>query len=234
LSTEKKLEGLMAKPRITKKLSPTAEYVFEELIKLYPEPRTALEFTNPLELLVAVILSAQCTDERVNKVTRQIFRKYRSARDYASVPQEELEQDIKSTGFFRNKARSIRACCAILAEKYSGNVPDSMVELVELPGVGRKTANCVLGSAYGQNSGIVVDTHVKRLVERLKLSNEKDPDKIESDLLKLLPKKRWHDFGNLLILHGRAICDARKPRCPQCVLKDRCPSAESFMKQFWN
>jgi len=183
---------------------------------------------------VAVILSAQCTDERVNKVTKDLFRKYRSARDYARVAQEELEQDIRSTGFFRNKAKSIKACCTILDEKYGGKVPDSMDELLELPGVGRKTANCVLGSAYGQNSGIVVDTHVKRLAERLGLTRQKEPDKIELDLMKVVPEKNWHDFGNLLILHGRAVCDARKPRCPECVLRQECPSAQMFMKQFWN
>jgi endonuclease-3 len=183
---------------------------------------------------VAVILSAQCTDERVNKVTKDLFRKYRSARDYARVAQEELEQDIRSTGFFRNKAKNIKACCTILDEKYGGKVPDSMDKLVELPGVGRKTANCVLGSAYGQNSGIVVDTHVKRLAERLGLTRQKEPDKIELDLMKVVPEKNWHDFGNLLILHGRAVCDARKPRCPECVLRQECPSAQMFMKQYWN
>lgn len=223
----------MAKSLSERRVPTSAEFVFKKLIRLYPEPRTALEFTNPLELLVAVILSAQCTDERVNNVTKDLFRKYRTARDYAGVPQEVLEQDIRPTGFFRNKAKSIRACCAILDENYEGKVPDSMDALVKLPGVGRKTANCVLGSAYGRNSGIVVDTHVKRLSERLGLSHEKDPDKIEQNLMKALPKMHWHDFGNLLILHGRAVCDARKPRCPECVLKKDCPSAEEFMNRLW-
>ena len=224
----------MGKPKEDKKLAQAAESIFKKLIKAYPDPKTALEFTTPLELLVAVILSAQCTDQRVNAVTKTLFRKYRSAKDYAAAPQEELEQDIRSTGFFRNKAKNIRACCSILSDRYGGRVPDSMEELVVLPGVGRKTANCVLGSAFGQNAGIVVDTHVKRLAERLGLSRETDPDKIEADLMKLVAQKRWHEFGNLLILHGRSVCDARKARCPECVLRNECPSAEGFLKKFWN
>ena len=223
----------MAKSLNKRRLASNAESIFKKLIKVYPEPKTALEFTTPLELLVAVILSAQCTDQRVNAVTKSLFRKYRSTKDYAAVAQEELEQDIRSTGFFRNKAKSIRACCSILDERHGGNVPESMEELVALPGVGRKTANCVLGSAFGENSGIVVDTHVKRLAERLGLSAETDPEKIETDLMELVPRVHWHEFGNLLILHGRAVCDARKPRCPECVLRKECPSAEDFMKKFW-
>jgi len=222
----------MGKSQRDKKLNRKGESIFKKLATAYPEPKTALEFSTPLELLVAVILSAQCTDQRVNAVTKTLFRKYRSAKDYAAVAQEELEQDIRSTGFFRNKAKSIRACCSILAEQHGGNVPESMEELVVLPGVGRKTANCVLGSSFGQNSGIVVDTHVKRLAERLGLSPEKDPDKIEMDLMELVPREHWHEFGILLILHGRAVCDARKPRCPDCVLRRECPSAENFMKTF--
>ena len=224
----------MAKSTHNRTLDPSVGSIFKKLIQLYPNPETALEFASPLELLVAVILSAQCTDERVNKVTKELFRKYRSAQDYALVSQEELEKDIRPTGFFRNKAKSIRACCTILVDKYGGKVPDSMEVLVQLPGVGRKTANCVLGSAFGQNSGIVVDTHVKRLSERLGLSQQKDPEKIEADLMKVVPEKHWHDFGNLLILHGRAVCDARKPRCPECILRNECPSAEVFMKLLWN
>lgn len=223
----------MAKSQPNKKLAQTAESIFKKLIKAYPGPKTALEFSTPLELLVAVILSAQCTDQRVNAVTKTLFRKYRSAKDYAAVSQEELEQDVRSTGFFRNKAKSIRACCSLLVERHGGKVPESMEELVVLPGVGRKTANCVLGSAFGQSSGIVVDTHVKRLAERLGLSDEKDPEKIEAALMELVARKHWHEFGNILILHGRAVCDARKPRCPECVLRNECPSREAFMGKFW-
>ena len=207
--------------------------IIAKLDKAYPDARTALEYSNALELLVATILSAQCTDQRVNIVTRDLFKKYRSASDYASAHQEELENDIRSTGFFRNKAKSIIACCREIAERHGGEVPKTMEELVHLAGVGRKTANCVLGGAYGVNSGVVVDTHVKRLSERLRLSTHKEPEKIELDLMELVPEQHWYRFSNMLIWHGRRVCDARKPNCPACSLSKLCPSAEGFMRKFW-
>lgn len=199
------------------------------LHKEYSNPKIALNFSNPLELLIAVILSAQCTDVRVNIVTRDLFRKYKTANDYATANLKELEQDIRSTGFYKNKAKNIIACCRTLIEKYAGKVPSTMEELVELAGVGRKTANCVLGGAFSINSGVVVDTHVKRLSNRLGLTKEQDPVKIEADLIKLLPQKEWFNFGNLLIWHGRNVCDARKPKCSECVLNEHCPSAGEFI-----
>lgn len=199
------------------------------LHKEYSNPKIALNFSNPLELLIAVILSAQCTDVRVNIVTRDLFRKYKTANNYATANLKELEQDIRSTGFYKNKAKNIIACCRTLIEKYAGKVPSTMEELVELAGVGRKTANCVLGGAFSINSGVVVDTHVKRLSNRLGLTKEQDPVKIEADLIKLLPQKEWFNFGNLLIWHGRNVCDARKPKCSECVLNEHCPSAGEFI-----
>jgi len=204
--------------------------VISRLRKIFPNPRIALEHRDPLQLLVATILSAQCTDERVNQVTPGLFRKYRSASDYAEANVVEFEQEIRSTGFFRAKAKSIINCCKELVERHGGKVPERMDELVELPGIGRKTANCVLGGAYGIASGVVVDTHVKRLSQRLGLSREDDPEKIEQDLMEIVPKKHWIDFGNMLIWHGRRTCQARKPNCPECVINDLCPSAEIFMK----
>ena len=191
----------------------------------YPEARCSLDYGNALELLVATILSAQCTDERVNVVTSGLFRKYRTWEDYASAPPAELEADIKSTGFFRNKAKSIRGACRQIGERHGGDVPRSMEELLELPGVARKTANVVLGNAYGIASGVVVDTHVARLSARLGLSQEKAPEKIERDLVGLLPKSDWIDFSHLLIAHGRKVCKARNPACGECVLARECPSA---------
>jgi len=193
------------------------------LAKHYPEATTALEFRTPLELLIATILSAQCTDERVNQVTKTLFRKYPSAAAYAAAPLDELEQDIKSTGFFRNKARSIRECCRVLAEQYEGRVPREMEELVKLPGVGRKTANVVLGTAYGLASGVVVDTHVARLSRRMGFSKHKEPEKIERDLMELFPQKEWIALGHRLIRHGRRYCTARKPDCPTCPVRKLCP-----------
>jgi len=204
--------------------------VISRLRKIFPNPRIALEHRDPLQLLVATILSAQCTDERVNQVTPGLFRKYRSASDYAEANVVEFEQEIRSTGFFRAKAKSIINCCKELVERHGGKVPERMDELVELPGIGRKTANCVLGGAYGIASGVVVDTHVKRLSQRLGLSREDDPEKIEQDLMEIVPKKHWIDFGNMLIWHGRRTCQARKPNCPECVINELCPSAEIFMK----
>ena len=195
------------------------------LRKEYPDARCSLDHSNALELLVATILSAQCTDERVNLVTAELFRKYRSWEDYASAPAAELERDIHSTGFFRNKAKSIQGACRQIGERHGGRVPRSMEELLELPGVARKTANVVLGNAYRIASGVVVDTHVSRLSERLGLSREKTPEKIERDLNALVPESDWIDFSHLLIAHGRKVCKARGPVCSGCALARLCPSA---------
>ena len=199
--------------------------IVKHLKKEYPEARCSLDYGNALELLVATILSAQCTDERVNVVTSSLFRKYRTWEDYASAPAAELENDIRSTGFFRNKAKSIQGACRQIGERYGGSVPRSMEELLELPGVARKTANVVLGNAFQIASGVVVDTHVSRLSARLGLSEEKVPEKIERDLTGLLPESDWIDFSHLLIAHGRKVCKARNPLCGECVLAKLCPSA---------
>ncbi len=201
------------------------------LKKTYPQAKCSLKHRTPLQLLVATILSAQCTDDRVNLVTRTLFKKYRTARDFARVSQEELERDIQSTGFYRNKARSIRAMAASLIEKHGGKVPETMAELTELAGVGRKTANVVLGNAFGKNIGIVVDTHVSRLSQRLGLTKHTDPVKIEQDLMQVIPQEDWTLFSHLLICHGRAICQARRPKCPQCPLLDLCPAGKQFVKK---
>lgn len=206
-----------------------AEKIFALLQGQYPNPSIALAYSTPLELLIAVILSAQCTDARVNIVTKALFRKYTKLKDYAGADQEELEQDIRSTGFYRNKAKNIIACCKALLENHRGSVPGTMEELVLLPGVGRKTANCVLGAVYGANEGVVVDTHVRRLAQRLGLTKNDDPVRIETDLMEIVPREEWFVFGNRLIWHGRRVCDARKPRCPECVLRPHCPSAEDFI-----
>jgi endonuclease-3 len=187
----------------------------------YPGARTALHFGNPLELLVATVLSAQCTDERVNRVTEGLFQKYRSAEDYAEVELGELEEDIRPTGFFRNKAKAIKSQCIELVSRFNGEVPASLDELVSLPGIGRKTANLVLGEAFGI-PGIVVDTHVKRLANLIGLTTKTDPDKIEFDLMEIVPKQEWTPFSNLLILHGRAVCVARKPKHDRCKILDLC------------
>jgi endonuclease-3 len=192
--------------------------------KEYPQPKTALTHVNPLQLLIATTLSAQCTDERVNKVTPVLFSKYPTAKEFADAAPRELEQDIYSTGFYKNKAKNIIACCQSIVEKHEGVVPNTMEELTKLAGVGRKTANCVLGGAYGINSGIVVDTHVGRLAIRMGLTKQDDPDKIERDLMGLVSQKDWYDFSNMMILHGRQVCDARKPDCPECVVGKLCPS----------
>jgi endonuclease III len=207
------------------------ETLLKRLRKEYPDPAVALRYRTPFELLVAVILSAQCTDVRVNMVTETIFKKYRKPEDYLAVPVEELENDIRSTGFYKNKARNIRAMCKKLIDDHDGIVPDSMDALVDLPGVGRKTANCVLGEAYNIPSGIVVDTHVTRVANRLGLTNHTDAVRIEKDLMAQVPKQYWIIFGNWLIHHGRRVCSARKPKCTSCILADICPSAESFLTQ---
>lgn len=200
-----------------------ATAVFDLLDPLYTRQKTALTYKTPFELLISTILSAQCTDKQVNTVTRTLFQKYRSPGDFLSVPVSELEADIRPTGFFRNKAKSLRGCAQGLMDLYQGQVPATMGELLKLPGVGRKTANCVLGAAF-DIPGVVVDTHVKRLALRLELTENKDPDKIEADLGELLPKKRWRRFSDLLIYHGRAVCKARNPDHGACVLFEHCPS----------
>jgi len=202
-----------------------APEVVKVLSKAYPDAKVALRFSNALEMLVATILSAQCTDEKVNEVTATLFRKYRTAEDYLKVPEEELRVDIKPTGFYNQKAASVRAACQRIVEVYGGRVPDTMEELVTHRGVARKTANIVLGNAYGKVEGIAVDTHVKRLANRLGFSAEADPDKIERDLMHLVPRKRWFDFTYVLIDHGRAVCVARKPRCEDCPVNRLCPSS---------
>jgi endonuclease-3 len=207
-----------------------AAELVEILPEVYPGAHTELVFHNPLELLIATILSAQCTDKRVNMVTPALFKRYRTAADYAGSSQSVLEKAIQSTGFFRNKAKSIRAATAVIAKKYGGRVPDTMEELRELPGVGRKTANVVLGNAFGKNEGVVVDTHVARVSQRLRLTRQTDPEKIEADLMKLIPKDKWAQWSHWLIWHGRRRCFARKPDCSQCEIFRLCPSGKIFLK----
>jgi endonuclease-3 len=198
------------------------------LKKAYPDAKCSLNHSNAFELLIATILSAQCTDVRVNIVTQDLFRKYRKPEDYLKVSEKELQRDIRTTGFFRNKTKSIQGTAKALTEQYGGKVPNTMEELLELPGVARKTANVVLGNAFDISSGVVVDTHVTRLSHRLGLSDEKTAEKIENDLIALVPKKDWVIFSHLLIAHGRVICKARNPLCDQCVIEKFCPS--SFLK----
>lgn len=195
------------------------------LRKAYPDAHCALNHSNPLELLIATMLSAQCTDERVNIVTENLFRKYRTADDFAKADPAELERDLSSINFFRNKAKNIQATSQILLDQYGGAVPQTMEELIQLPGVARKTANVVLGNAFGIASGIVVDTHVMRLSQRLGLTAQDQPEKIERELVALTPKTDWVDFSHLLISHGRAICNARKPKCAECSIESMCPSS---------
>ena len=202
-----------------------ARVVCHLLAQTYPEAHCELDYTNPLELLVATILSAQCTDKRVNIVTQELFRTCRSAADYAALPQEQLEEIIKTTGFFRAKAKNIRACCADLVGLHRGEVPRTMEALTALAGVGRKTANVVLGNAFDIQAGVVVDTHVQRLSARLGLTKQTDPVKIEQDLMKLVPREDWALFSHWLIWHGRRRCYARKPDCAGCELREVCPSA---------
>ena len=206
-----------------KKKKERARRIFEILDPLYTREKTALKFRTPFQLLVSTILSAQCTDKQVNRVTKELFRKYRGPRDYVAAPIARLEDDIRSTGFFRNKTKSLKGCCQGLLDLYGGEVPSTMEELVKLPGVGRKTANCVLGAAF-DIPGVVVDTHVKRLSIRLGLTQNQNPDKIEMDVQALLPKDRWRRFSDLLIYHGRAICKARKPDHENCAILVYCPS----------
>lgn len=203
-----------------------ATQIIEALRQTYPDAHCELNFTNPLELLIATILSAQCTDKQVNIVTADLFKKYRTAADYAGAELSELEKDIQRIGLFRNKAKSIKACCAQLVEKLGGEVPRTMEELVALPGVGRKTANVVLGNAFDIQEGVVVDTHVARLTQRLGLTKEKTPEKIEAAMMELVPRKDWAMFSHWIIWHGRRRCFARGPQCGECEVRSLCPSRE--------
>jgi endonuclease-3 len=205
-----------------------ATKLIELLEKQYPTAKTALNYTNPLELLVATMLSAQTTDVRVNIVTRGLFKKYRTVEDYANADMKQLEEDIRSTGFYHNKARNLKGCCRLLVDKFHGQVPKTMSELLELPGVARKTANIVLYNAYGITAGIAVDTHVLRLSQRLGLTANSEQNKVELDLTAIVPREKWMPLTDLLIYHGRQVCDAKKPRCDSCVLNQICPSAFTF------
>jgi endonuclease-3 len=209
---------------LIKNPSDRAMNIFDRLAQEYPSPKTALSFQNPLELLVATILSAQCTDVRVNQVTKTLFQQYKSAQDFAQADLGPLEDAIRPTGFFHNKAKAIKTCCQEIIERHGGKVPGNMEALTKLTGVGRKTANVILGNAFGI-PGIVVDTHVKRLSQRMGLTRNSDPVKIEFDLMVLLPEERWTPFSHLLIFHGRTICMARKPKHASCCVVDICPSA---------
>lgn len=209
---------------------PPIRAIVSRLEREYPRSRIALKFKNPLELLVATILAAQCTDERVNQVTKTLFARYKKASDYAKAPLEDLQKLVRPTGFFRNKSKSIQAACKMIDSEYGGAVPDTMDELVKLPGVARKTANIVLGDAYGVSSGIAVDTHMLRVSRRLGLTEETDPVKVEADLCAIVPRTKWIHFPHLIADHGRAVCKARKPACRSCVIGDLCPSRDLFLK----
>ena len=200
-----------------------AAKILSDLKKAYPDAGCSLSFRSPLELLVATILSAQCTDVQVNKVTPNLFRQFRSAKDYADAPLERLEEAIRTTGFYHNKAKNIQNACRIIVEKFGGKVPNTMESLTSLPGVGRKTANVVLSNGFGRNEGFVVDTHVFRLSRRLGLATGKTPEKVEQELIQLFPQTDWGYLSHALILHGRRVCNARKPQCAECPLKKNCP-----------
>jgi endonuclease-3 len=212
------------------KLAERAQQLVELFPKIYPDAHCELDFKNPLQLLVATILSAQCTDKRVNLVTPRLFAKYKSAAAFARARPGKLEDDIRSTGFFRNKARNIRAAAAAIEKDHQGRVPETMEELRQLPGVGRKTANVVLGNAFGRDEGIVVDTHVARLSQRLGLTRQRDPGKIELDLMKIIPREHWTNWSHWLIWHGRRRCFARKPDCANCEVFRLCPSGKVFLR----
>jgi endonuclease III len=217
-----------AKKKATRARKPTPEYakeIYDRLAAHYPNAHCALDYKNPFQLLVATILSAQCTDKRVNMVTPALFKKYKTPAAMAAAKPEELEELIKTAGFYRNKAKSLLGMSAMVAEKYKGKFPDEMDLLVELPGVGRKTANVVLGNAYNKNEGVVVDTHVGRVSGRLALTKQTDPVKVEQDLVKLFPRDNWTLLSHLFIEHGRQICEARRPKCEECFLNDLCPSS---------
>lgn len=206
-----------------------ASAVCKVLARTYPDAHCELDYKTPLDLLIATILSAQCTDKRVNIVTKELFRVCKTAADYVAITQERLEELVKTTGFYRAKAKNIKGCCALLVSKHQGKVPNTMEELVKLPGVGRKTANVVLGNVFGINVGVVVDTHVGRLSGRLGLTKNTAPEKIEQDLIKLVPQNQWAVLSHWLIWHGRRRCMARKPDCASCEIRDLCPSADMFL-----
>jgi len=203
--------------------------IYDRLLAAYPDAKCALDFDKPIQLLIATILSAQSTDKTVNTVTPALFRKFRTAEQFANADLSELENMVHSTGFFRNKARSIQGACRIIAEEHAGKVPQEMDQLLKLPGVARKTANVVLGVAFGKAEGVVVDTHVQRLSVRLNFTMESRPDKIEEDLMKLFPREKWIHLSHLLIHHGRAVCQARRPKCIECPIEDLCKSADKVM-----
>ena len=208
--------------------------IIKVLSKKYPRAKTALAFKTPLEMLVATILSAQCTDKMVNKVTEKLFKKYRNAGDYAKANIKTFEQEIRSTGFYRNKTKSMINMAKMLISDFRGKVPDTMENLIKLPGVARKTANVVLNNVFNKQEGIAVDTHVRRLSQRLGLSNTDDPVKIEQDLMKIVPRNHWGKITYYLVDHGRAVCKAPRPLCPECVISGLCPSREMFLKKFYN
>lgn len=217
----------MAKQKIDKELVKNrVKAIWPILKKKYPDAKTTLDHSNPLELLIATILAAQCTDVRVNIVTKTLFKKYKKAEDWAKAPIEQIEQDIKSTGFYKNKAMNIKKACQMIIDDYAGKVPDTMEELLKLNGVGRKTANVILGNVFGV-PGIVCDTHVIRLSRRLQLSANSDPVKLEFDLMEIVPKQNWTLFSHLLVFHGRSICKAPKPNCPNCPIAKHCPAANN-------
>ena len=218
----------MKRPEIYLEPKQRVAKIIEMLEKQFPNAKTALNYSNPLEMLVATMLSAQTTDKNVNIVTQKLFKKYRTPEDYANVDIKELEQDIRSTGFYHNKARNLQKCCQLLVEKFHSQVPKTMEELIELPGVARKTGNIVLYNSYGIIAGIAVDTHVSRVSQRLGLTESEDAAKIEQDLMQITPKEKWMKLTDLLISHGRQVCIARKPKCEICVLNKICPSAFTF------
>ena len=218
----------MKKPKIFLEPKQRLEKIIDLLEKQYPTAKTALNYTSPLEILVATMLSAQTTDVTVNTVTKTLFKKYRTPEDYANADIKALEQNIHSTGFYHNKAKNLQNCCKLLVEKFHSQVPKTMEELLELPGVARKTANIVLYNAYGVTVGVAVDTHVMRLSQRLGLTEQKDQNKIEQDLMRITPKEKWMPLTDLLIFHGRQVCMAKKPNCGGCVLNKICPSAFTF------
>ena len=227
MSTKKPTAKPTKKPTLTRTspIEERAPEIIRRLSKAYPDAHVALNFTNALECLIATILSAQCTDARVNMVTKDLFKKYKTPQDYLDVSEDEFKDDIRSTGFFNQKTASIRGACRRIVEAYGGEVPSTMEDLITLPGVARKTANIVMGNAFGKVEGIAVDTHVRRVSNKLGFSDTQDTDKIELDLMRLIPKKKWFDFSYVIIDHGRAICHAKKPQCADCVVNDLCPSS---------
>jgi endonuclease-3 len=221
MATGRKIAGSNRSPQERERLQQKVKAIVDRLSVEFPNPRTALNFSNPLELLVATVLSAQCTDQRVNEVTASLFRKYKSARDYVSVPREVLEEEVRPTGYYRQKAKALQEICQALEERHGGTVPSDLEELMSLPGVGRKTANLIRSEAFGE-PGIIVDTHVKRVAQRIGLTTESDPMKIEFDLMDFVPRELWSKLSNLLILHGRKTCSARRPLCCQCAIRELC------------